>query len=295
MHQKRKVQSSKCIQMLFSHYYCCNFILSAHHVADHRSGHAVHVPNASWEFQSCRHIINFLSFDNPSQISGSAECHPRPANFLISWHHLVIWCCPRLLLPFYSTHFIILMDHLLSALLIKWLTQLQFLPLISTRISTTGTYSLWLYVWLNTDWNYNLSGTEVMHVEQKVCLVPWSLSKGTTLTRCTMLGSISFTSITCQRRCCSGSAPAWDSINCQRDMWFIGAFGDENTECPVGEHRCRYTWVCTWKILGLDNSLPRLSTCSVLSWAPRHAQPTQAQRALMKKGRDGTDSHHHLS
>lgn len=29
----------------------------------------------------------------------------------------------------------------------------------------------------------------------------------------------------------------------------------ENTECPVGERRCRYTWVCTRKILGLDNSL----------------------------------------
>lgn len=50
----------------------------------------------------------------------------------------------------------------------------------------------------------------------------------------------------------------------------------KNTECPVGERGCRYMWVCTRKILGLDNSLHHflhylfcrvmfLATCS-LHW-----------------------------
>lgn len=139
-------------------------------------------------------------------------------DLIIFWHHLVIRCCPWLYLPSFGTHSLILMDDLLSAILIKWLTQFQLLPLISVRISTTGTYSLWLYVWWHTDWNYDFLDTWSYACRKESLLDSLVFVKGRHTNKVHNTWK-NFFYITYQHKGCSGSAPAsLDSINWQHQL-----------------------------------------------------------------------------
>lgn len=142
----------------------------------------------------------------------------------------------------HMTHSLILIDYQLSLLCIKWPALLAL-----ENINYHALYFLWLHVRLIQ----NFRATTVTHVQAKVCLAPCLLSKGITLTQhleAFLLHQSPVTAEVVQAAALHGAA--------------------SRQKHRVGERRCRYTWVCTWRILGLDNCLSCFPACSALSWAP---------------------------